>query len=86
MGIAEILVSIDNQIAQLERARALLSGSKGAVRGNGRSSGSAAGSGAPAKPAKRKKRKLSPEGRRRIVEAAKRRWETQRKSEAVAQK
>jgi hypothetical protein len=85
MGITEILASIDSQIVQLERARAFLGGSKSAVR-NGRSSRRAAGSGASAKPAKRKKRNLSPEGRRRIAEAAKRRWETQRKSDAAAQK
>jgi hypothetical protein len=36
----------------------------------------------PAK--KRKKRNLSPEGRKRIVEAQKRRWEAKRKADAGA--
>lgn len=86
MGISEILASIDQQIAQLEQARALLGGSKAAPGRRGKSSRSAARLRAAAKPAKRKKRNLTPEGRRRIAEAAKRRWEAQRKAAAAAQK
>jgi hypothetical protein len=86
MGITEILASIDQQIAQLERARAFLSGSKAAAGRVAKSSRSAIRSKAAAKPVKRKKRNLTPEGRRRIAEAAKRRWEAQRKAAAAAQK
>lgn len=84
MGIAQILASIDHQIAQLERARALLGGT-GTGR-NGRGTGNAAQvHSAARKPAKRKKRKLTPEGRKRIAEAVKRRWEKQRKAAAAEQ-
>jgi hypothetical protein len=84
MGITEILASIDNQIVQLEQARALLGGSKAARGRNGKSSRSVARVRAAAKPAKRKKRNLSPEGRKRIAEAAKRRWEAHKKAAAAA--
>src|SRR5580698_6688922 len=53
MGITEILASIDNQIVQLEQARALLGGSKAARGRNGKSSRSVARVRAAAKPAKR---------------------------------
>jgi hypothetical protein len=77
MGIAEILASIDYQIAQLQRARILLGGAHGR---NGYGSSAVS---LRARPAKRKKRKLTPEGRQRIVEAVKRRWEAQRKAAAA---
>jgi hypothetical protein len=69
VGVSEILTQIDREIAQLQRARALLS------------SGSTDGykSAAGKKPGK-KKRNLSPEGRKRIAEAVRRRWAEQRKA------
>lgn len=71
MGVADILQHIDNEIAQLQRARTLLSGGAG---NTSKSSGTGvAGKG-------KKKRKLTPEGRKRIAEAVKRRWEKQRKA------
>jgi hypothetical protein len=71
VGVADILQQIDQEIAQLQRARALLHGSaskttKASVTGAARS--------------RKKKRNLTPEGRRRIAEAVKRRWERQRKA------
>jgi hypothetical protein len=72
VGIAEILVQIDREIAQLQRARTLLNGSNGH---NGRK--------APAGSMVGKKRNLTPEGRRRIAEAVRRRWERQRKAAAA---
>ena len=72
MGIAEIVSQIDREIALLQQARALLAGS-GAQTKKG-----SAEAAAP-KPA-RKKRRLSPEGRRRIAEAVKRRWAEQKKA------
>ena len=71
MGLTEILTQIDREITLLQKARQLL-----------------AGSGAePSKPAKtfarkpqKSKRNLTPEGRKRIAEAVKRRWAEQRKA------
>lgn len=73
MGVSEILSQIDREIAQLQRARALLNG--GAHSKNG--------SAVPAKKTRKKKRNLTPEGRKRIAEAVRRRWEKQRKASAA---
>ena len=87
MAFLEILASIDREIELLKQARALLNG--GGVASPGRKAGrpkKATGKAATtvAKPAKkairRKKRNLSPEGRKRIAEAVRRRWEKQRKA------
>ena len=72
MGVSEILSQIDREIAQLQRARALLNG--GAYSKNG--------SATPAKKTRKKKRNLTPEGRKRIAEAVRRRWEKQRRASA----
>ncbi len=81
-----ILEAIDREIAQLQEARALLSGHAAPTQ---RRKG-----GRPAKVAlpvvdlavtptkKKKKRNLTPEGRKRIAEAVKRRWAAQRKAAA----
>jgi hypothetical protein len=89
MAISDILASIDYDIAQLRQARALLSGGAAPaakktaaklkkVAGDlkkavGRPKKAAAVAPAATKPAK-KKRNLSPEARKRIVEAVKKRW------------
>ena len=73
MGLSEILSQIDREIALLEQARALLSG-------NGAKPSKAASKVSAATP--KKKRKLTPEGRKRIAEAVKRRWAEQRKAAA----
>ncbi|MGA9072382.1 MAG: hypothetical protein WB424_19130 [Terracidiphilus sp.] len=94
MAISDILATIDKEIAQLQQARALLSG--GAVvapkKAVGRPRKVVAIAAAPkkasapvaAKPAKvgKKKRNLSPEGRKRIAEAVKKRWAAQKSGEA----
>ena len=73
MGVSNILAQIDREIAQLHQARALLAG--------GRARAPKAGVAAPArKPARKKKRNLTPEGRQRIAEAVKRRWAEQKKA------
>jgi hypothetical protein len=82
MGVSDILASIDHEIAQLQQARALLSG--GTPQAGKKKAGrpkKVAKAVAPAtvKPAK-KKRKLSPEGRKRIVAAMKRRWAVKKKA------
>ncbi|QMV19852.1 hypothetical protein GOB94_15045 [Granulicella sp. 5B5] len=77
MDVSKILAEIDEQIAALQSARgAILSLHTGApVKGK---RGRPKGSTNAAKPAK-KKRNLTPEGRKRIADAMKRRWAAQRK-------
>lgn len=75
MGVADILSTIDREIAVLQQVRALLNGDS-AVGPN------KAGLAFPTNAAKKnpKKRRLTPEGRKRIAEAVKRRWEKHRKA------
>jgi hypothetical protein len=88
MAVSEILASIDREIAQLQKARALLAGinTSAAKRKVGRPRKVTTLAVTAAKPAKKKKRNLSPEGRKRIAEAVKRRWAAQRKAAAVGAK
>lgn len=72
MGVSEILSEIDHQIERLKQARTLLSGEDGRATGKAETA-------VPDKPVK-KKRNLSPEGRKRIAEAVKRRWAKQKKA------
>ena len=72
MGISEILEQIDKEIAQLQKARTLLE-DKVAPRAK-----KSAAVSAPKKSTK--KRNLTPEGRKRIAEAVKRRWAEQKKA------
>jgi len=91
MGVSEILASVDREIALLKQVRALLSGAAEAApkKKAGRSRKTAAVvAPVPEKPAKTavkigKKRNLTPEGRKRIAEAVKRRWEAQKKAAAA---
>lgn len=78
MEVSRIIAEIDAQIQKLQQARELLSGlsNVGSSKGPGRPKGS--------KNAGGKKRKLSPEGRKRIQEAMKRRWAERRKANAKA--
>jgi len=76
VGVSEILKQVDREIAQLKLARALLAGK--AVPAAKRAKVAPAGR----KPVK-KKRNLSPEGRKRIAEAVKKRWAEQKKASAV---
>jgi hypothetical protein len=89
MAISDVLASIDSDIAKLQQARALLSGDAGSAprKTAGRPKKAVA---APkkamalapaAKAAKKKKRNLSPEGRKRIAEAVKKRWAEQKAAE-----
>ncbi len=89
----DVLSQIDKEIAKLQQARALLAGTpeapvnaivSGKKPGRGRPKGSKnAGHpapAAPAAPAKKGKRQLSPEGRKAIADAMKRRWAEKRSS------
>jgi hypothetical protein len=84
MAISDILATLDREIANLQQARALLSGGAASAgkKKAGRPRKAVAGSKAAAvtvKPAK-KKRNLSPEGRKRIAEAVKKRWAERREA------
>ena len=75
MGVSEILSEIDLQIKRLRQARALLSDEAGFATGKAATASS--------RQTTKKKRNLSPEGRKRIAEAVKRRWEKQKKAKAA---
>jgi hypothetical protein len=77
MGASEILSAIDYEIAQLQKARTVLIGSSTSKKATASPKKAATVAPAVAKPAK-KKRKLTPEGRKRIAEAVKKRWAAQK--------
>lgn len=72
--MSDIIAQIDAEIASLQRTRALLAGAVTTPR----RPGPPKGTGKLA--SKKKKRDLSPEGRARIVAAAKARWAAQKKA------
>jgi hypothetical protein len=74
--VSRIIAEIDAQISKLQQARALLAGaSQPARKGPGRPRGTAKATG-------KRKRKLTPEGRKRIADAMKKRWAERRKQSA----
>jgi hypothetical protein len=77
--VSGIIAQIDAQIAKLQQARALLAGTTAGSGGRGRPKGSKNAVKTEAAPKKKVKRKLSPEGRKRIAEAMKKRWADRRK-------
>ena len=77
MEVRDIVGEIDKEIARLQQARDLLSGQP--VR---KTAAKKVAAKSAAKPGPRK-RKLSPEGRRRIAEAMKRRWAERKKQSAA---
>jgi hypothetical protein len=81
MEVSRIIAEIDLQIAKLQQARELLSGTQPVRSGRGRPKGSknAVPAADPAPEAAKRKRKLSPEGRKRIADAMKKRWAERRK-------
>jgi hypothetical protein len=83
--VSRIIAEIDTQIKKLQQARALLADTTHTSRtGPGRPKGSKkAAPAAPAAAAPRK-RKLSPEGRKRIADAMKKRWAERRKQSSKA--
>ena len=78
MEVSGIIAQIDAQIGKLQQARALLAGSTAGSVGRGRPKGSK-NAAKTAGPKKAAKRKLSPEGRKRIADAMKKRWAERRK-------
>jgi hypothetical protein len=79
--VTRIIAEIDAQISKLQQARALLAGASApAVRnGRGRPKGSKNSASAAPVATPTRKRKLSPEGRKRIADAMKKRWAERRK-------
>ena len=77
--VSRIISEIDAQILKLQQARALLAGTTKSPAGRGRPKGSKNGHTTAATP---RKRKLSPEGRKRIADAMKKRWADRRKQNA----
>jgi hypothetical protein len=75
VGVLDILAQIDREIAQLQQARALLSGASA-------TSAKKAGAAPAVRKSRKKKRNLTPEGRKRIAEAVRRRWAEQKKATA----
>ena len=74
MEVSRIIAEIDAQILKLQQARALLAGASQPARpGPGRPKGSSKAA------AVTRKRKLTPEGRKRIADAMKKRWAERRK-------
>jgi hypothetical protein len=79
--VSRIIAEIDAQISKLQQARELLSSTTTtakAAKGRGRPKGSKNAKAATSSAAPRK-RKLSPEGRKAIADAMKRRWAERRK-------
>jgi hypothetical protein len=68
--ISRIIAEIDAEIQKLQQARALLASTPSVRTGPGRPKGSKTVA---------SKRKLSPEGRKRIADAMKKRWAERRK-------
>jgi hypothetical protein len=79
--VSRIIAEIDGQIAKLKQARALLAGDSSVPRaGRGRPKGSKNVVAKTASAATTQgKRQLSPEGRKRIADAMKKRWAERRK-------
>lgn len=84
MEVSRIIAEIDGQIAKLQQARALLAGTTAATKrtGPGRPKGSKNAAAAALAATSPRKRKLSPEGRKRIADAMKKRWAERRKQNA----
>jgi len=76
MQLSKILAEIDLEISRLEQAKALLAGDSTTTKTRSKKVS------ADLSTTRKKKRNLSPEGRKRIAEAVRRRWELQKKAAA----
>jgi len=84
--VTQIIAEIDAQIQKLQQARALLSDASQPVRnGRGRPKGTKKAAAPAVVATGRRKRKLTPEGRKRIADAMKKRWAERRKQTATKQ-
>lgn len=87
MDFHRLIQEIDSEISRLQQARALLVGEP-AKRGPGRPKARVTRAAAPAaaatpKKSAKRKRRLSPEGRKRIADAMRKRWAERRKQQGV---
>ena len=82
MEVNRIIAEIDAQISKLQQARALLAGTTTTAARTGRGRPKGSKNGGAASTTKPRKRKLSPEGRKRIADAMKKRWAERRKQNA----
>jgi hypothetical protein len=93
MDVNRIVAELDTEIARLQQIRAALTGitptstvtgkpGRGRPKGSKNHAKTATAAKPLAKTAKKAKRKLSPEGRKRIADAMKKRWEERRKNAA----
>ena len=85
MAISEVIAHVDAEIAKLQQVRAMLLGSPSDAPRNGRgrpkgSKNATTISVATATSPAKTKRRLSPEGRKAIADAMKRRWAERRKA------
>jgi hypothetical protein len=82
--VSRIIAEIDAQISKLQQARAVLAGTthQSVSKSSGRPKGRKPAAQAAAATAAPRKRKLSPEGRKRIADAMKKRWAERRKQNA----
>jgi hypothetical protein len=81
MALKEVIALIDAEIAALKQARTLLAtGSAVTVAKRKPGRPPKVQPDTTATPNRKRKRKLSPEGRARIAEAARKRWATQKKA------
>lgn len=83
MALQEVIAHIDAEILRLQHAKELLTGGSTPARpGRGRPKGSKNVKSAATVAPKKAKRRLSPEGRKAIADAMKRRWAERRKQTA----
>ena len=82
MEVSRIIAEIDAQISKLQQARALLAGTTTTVARANRGRPKGSKNTAQTATSKPRKRKLSPEGRKRIADAMKKRWAERRKQNA----
>ncbi len=82
MDFNRIVEEIDAEISRLQHARAVLTGGS-AKRGPGRPKAAAATAKpvSPAAKTSKRKRRLSPEGRKRIADAMRKRWAERKKQQ-----
>ena len=87
MDFHRLVQEIDSEISRLQQARALLVGEP-AKRGPGRPKArvtrvAAVAAAAASKKSAKRKRRLSPEGRKRIADAMRKRWAERRKQQGT---
>jgi hypothetical protein len=80
--VNRIIAEIDAQISKLQQARSLLAGTTTSSSRTGRGRPKGSRNDASAASTTPRKRKLSPEGRKRIADAMKKRWAERRKQNA----